>query len=89
MLLLDTVMDIGVRDGDGIRTNHAGGEEIHFDNEQFGQIDGDEVRVNILIITLAGRTTATLQLGTVCSSASKSSILRFVITEKAPSDGPF
>ena len=67
MLLLDTVMDIGVRDGDGIRTNHAGaGEEIHFDNEKFGQIDGDEVRVNILIITLAGRNTATLQLGTVC-----------------------
>ena len=62
-MLLDTVMDIGVRDGDGIRTNHAGGEEIHFDNEQFGQIDGDEVRVNILIITLAGRSSATLQLG--------------------------
>ena len=53
-------MDIGVRDGDGIRTTQV---EIHFDNEQFGQIDGDEVRVNILIITLAGRTTATLQLG--------------------------
>ena len=60
MLLLDTVMDIGVRDGDGIRTTQV---EIHFDNEQFGQIDGDEVRVNILIITLAGRSTATLQLG--------------------------
>ena len=53
-------MDIGVRDGDGIRTTQV---EIHFDNEQFGQIDGDEVRVNILIITLAGRSTATLQLG--------------------------
>ena len=53
-------MDIGVRDGDGIRTTQV---EIHFDNEQFGQIDGDEVRVNILIITLAGRSTAILQLG--------------------------
>ena len=53
-------MDIGVRDGDGIRSTQV---EIHFDNEQFGQIDGDEVRVNILIITLAGRSTATLQLG--------------------------